>query len=71
MNTKIDNALENLHRVRAVNKFIQGVCARVPSSWELSANEAEGLWVLLEWQNKHLLQSERVIESLTHESAAQ
>jgi len=70
METNINTALEYIHQVRTVNNLIQGVCARV-SSGELSVNEAEGLWVVLEWQNKHLQQAAGAIESLTHEGAAQ
>ncbi len=61
MDTKINNALECLHQVRSVNSLIQGVCARV-SAGELSANEAEGLWVVLEWQNNQLKKAEGAIE---------
>lgn len=61
METKINNALECLHQVRSVNNLIQGVCTRI-SAGELSANEAEGLWVVLEWQNNHLKKAEGAIE---------
>lgn len=64
METKINAALENIHQVMQVNKLIQGVCSRM-SAGELSANEAEGLWVVLEWQNKQLKKAEGAIECVT------
>jgi hypothetical protein len=72
METKMNNVLESIHQVKVVNRLIQGVCARM-SAGELSANEAEGLWVVLEWQNNHLTKVEGAIECVTklHGIAAQ
>jgi hypothetical protein len=70
METKINNALEFIHQVRSVNNLMQGLCSRM-SAGELSAKEAEGLWVLLDWQNNHLKKAEGAIESVTHGIAAQ
>jgi len=63
METKINNALEFLHQVRSVNHLIQGVCMRITAG-ELSANEAEGLWVILDWQNNQLAVAEGAIKSV-------
>lgn len=64
LNTQRKNrALDAIHQVQQVNVLIQGLCARIPSA-ELSANEAEGLWVVLEWQNKKIAEAGAVIETI-------
>lgn len=61
--TKFNNALETLEQVRAVNSLIQGLCARMSAS-ELSAQEAAGLYVLLEWQNRQMEKAEEVLKTV-------
>lgn len=61
--TKVHNALENLQRVRAVNSLLQGICRRIEGE-ELTETEAEGLYVVLEWQNQQMLNSEAVIKTV-------
>lgn len=66
---KINAALESLHQVRCVNNLIQGVCARM-SAAELSATEAQGLWVVLEWQNEKVGNAEAIIKTMAVGRAA-
>jgi hypothetical protein len=63
------SAVELINQVQSVNYLIQGVCARVKVA-ELSANEAEGLWMVLEWQNNVLQKAAGAIELATQERAA-
>lgn len=60
---RINRALDAIHQVQQVNVLIQGICSRIPTA-ELSANEAQGLWVVLEWQNKNLEEAGAVIETI-------
>jgi hypothetical protein len=60
---KFNNALETLEQVRAVNCLIQGMCSRMRES-EMSESEAVGLFVLLDWQNKHVEAAEGIIKTV-------
>lgn len=66
---KIVQALETLHQVRCVNELIQGVCSRMAVS-ELSAAEAQGLWVVLDWQNERVGNTEAIIKTMAQGEAA-
>ena len=61
--TKFNNALETLEQVRAVNSLIQGMCTRMSAS-ELSAQEAAGLYVLMEWQNQQMEKAEEILKTV-------
>lgn len=58
----INSALEVFEQVRAVNRLLQGLCARIESG-ELSKQEAEGLYLVLEWQSQQMLHAEGVIKT--------
>lgn len=59
---RVNRALETMQQVRNVNALIQGICMRISVS-ELTDQEAEGLWTILEWQNQNLAAAEGVIKT--------
>lgn len=59
---KFNSALETFEQVRAVNRLLQGLCARIECG-ELSKQEAQGLYVVLEWQSQQMLHAEGVIKT--------
>lgn len=61
--TRVNRALETFEKVRAVNCLIQGLCTRMDGQ-ELTEIEAEGLYVVLEWQNFQMQQAEAVIKTV-------
>ncbi len=60
---RVNRALETFEQIRAVNSLIQGLCSRMDAQ-ELTEGEAEGLYVILEWQNYQMLQAEAVIKTV-------
>ena len=60
---RLNRALESFQNVRAVNNLIQGICQRIPAG-ELTEKEAEGLYVVLEWQSQQMLHAEGVIKTM-------
>lgn len=44
---------ETICQLLSVNKLLQGICARVDRH-ELTQVEAEGIYIVLEWQNEKL-----------------
>lgn len=57
---KINNAVDTLHDIRCVNGLIQGLCSRV-EKFELTSHEANGLAVIMEWQNERISKVESLI----------
>jgi hypothetical protein len=67
--SKLNGALETLKQIRDVNSLIQGLCARM-SGGELTESDAEGLYIMLEWQDKQMVQAEVIIKAVYSNQAA-
>lgn len=56
-------AVDALDQAQYINAFIQGFCARMDVA-EMSADEAKGLWGILDGQNERLKKAAAVIETI-------
>lgn len=66
---KLIQSLDTFHEVRMVNALIQGLCARTETN-DLGSAETLGLMVVLEWQNKKILEAEAGIQTVLNKQAA-
>lgn len=66
---KVIESLDTLHEVRMVNNLIQVLCGNTQAN-DLGVGEANGLLVLMQWQNEKLLGAEAGIKTVLINHAA-
>ncbi len=67
---RLIESLDTFSEVRSVNNLIQGLCARSAKD-DIAGKEAQGLMVVLQWQNEKMLAAEAGVQTILNSKTAQ